>query len=187
MLAFPVAVGTPFIARELILILGGGEYLPHSMIALQLLIGFFPFSCINQVTQYVLIALDQQRFLTKAFVIGVVFNLIANLIFIPMYSYQAAAVIAIFSEVVLLVPFYYCVRRNLAPIPWLSIVWRPALASALMGAVMWLLRGLNVLLLIPSATVVYFVALIAAGAFGEEEMGLLKRLLPLGRWRAETQ
>ena len=195
MLALPVAVGTPFIARELILILGGGEYLPHSMIALQLLIGFFPFSCMNQVTQYVLIALDQQRFLTKAFMIGVAFNLIANLIFIPMYSYQAAAVIAVFSEIALLIPFYYCVRRNLAPIPWLSIVWRPALASALMGAVMWLLRDLNVLLLIPSAAVIYFVALIAVGAFSGEEMGLLKRLLPLDRWRgaqapdagAETQ
>jgi O-antigen/teichoic acid export membrane protein len=47
MLALPVAIGTPFIARELILILGGGEYLPHSMIALQLLIGFFPLSCIT--------------------------------------------------------------------------------------------------------------------------------------------
>ncbi len=187
MLALPVAVGTPFIARELILILGGGEYLPHSMIALQLLIGFFPFSCINQVTQYVLIALDQQRFLTKAFMIGVAFNLIANLIFIPMYSYQAAAVIAILSEIVLLIPFYYCVRRNLAPIPWLSIVWRPALASALMGAVMWLLRDWNVLLLIPSAAVIYLAALIAVGAFSGEEMRLLKQLLPLGRWRVGTQ
>jgi O-antigen/teichoic acid export membrane protein len=187
MLALPVAVGTPFIARELILVLGGGEYLPHSMIALQLLIGFFPFSCINQVTQYVLIALDQQRFLTKAFMIGVAFNLIANLIFIPMYSYQAAAVIAILSEIVLLIPFYYCVRRNLAPIPWLSIVWRPALASALMGAAVWLLGGLNVLLLIPSAAVIYLVVLIALGAFGGEEMRLLQQLLPLGRWRAETQ
>ena len=187
MLALPVAVGTPFIARELILILGGGEYLPHSMIALQLLIGFFPFSCINQVTQYVLIALDQQRFLTKAFVIGVAFNLIANLIFIPLYSYQAAAVIAILSEIALLIPFYYCVRRNLAPIPWLSIIWRPALASALMGAVMWLLRDLNVLLLVPSAAVVYLVALIAVGAFSGEEMRLLRQLLPLGRRRTETQ
>jgi hypothetical protein len=79
------------------------------------------------------------------------------------------------------------VRRNLAPIPWLSIVWRPALASALMGAVMCLLRGLNVLLLIPSAAVIYLVAMIAVGAFSEEEMELLKRLLPLGRWRTETQ
>jgi len=135
----------------------------------------------------VLIALDQQRFLTKAFMIGVAFNLIANLIFIPMYSYRAAAVIAILSEAALLIPFYYCVRRYLAPVPWLSIVWRPALASALMGAVMWLLRDLNVLLLIPSAAVIYFVALIAVGAFSGEEMELLKRLLPLGRWRAETQ
>jgi hypothetical protein len=56
-----------------------------------------------------------------------------------------------------------------------------------MGAVMWLLRGLNVLLLIPSAAVIYLVALIAVGAFSGEEMELLKRLLPLGRWRTEAQ
>ena len=74
MISIPVAVVTPFIARELILILGGGAYLPDSMIALQLLIFFFPFSCINQVTQYVLIAIDQQRYLTRAFLIGVTFQ-----------------------------------------------------------------------------------------------------------------
>jgi hypothetical protein len=53
-----------------------------------------------------------------------------------------------------------------------------------MGAVMWLLRGLNVLLLIPSAAVIYLVALIAVGAFSGEEVELLRRLLPLGRWRS---
>jgi hypothetical protein len=46
---------------------------------------------------------------------------------------------------------------------------------------------LNVLLLVPSAAVIYFVALIAVGAFSGEEMRLLKQLLPLGRWKAETQ
>ncbi len=178
--ALPVAVGTPFIARELILILGGGDYLPDSMIALQLLIGFFPFSCINQVTQYVLIAIDQQRFLTKAFVIGVAFNVVTNLLFIPVYSYKAAAVITIFSEVVLLIPFYYCVRKNLTVIPWLSIFWQPALSSAVMGAFMWLMRDVYFILIIPLAALVYFVALVLLGTFQDEDMKLVMRLIPLG-------
>jgi len=67
--ALPIAAGVPFIAQGLIVLLGGGEYLPHSAIALQILIWFCP-SFVNSVTQYVLIAIDQQRFLTKAFVIG---------------------------------------------------------------------------------------------------------------------
>jgi hypothetical protein len=54
-----------------------------------------------------------------------------------------------------------------------------------MGAMMWLLRDLNMLLLIPSAAMIYLVALVAVGAFSGEEMRLLKQLLPLGRWREE--
>ncbi len=186
-IALPIAVGTPFIARQLILILGGGDYLPDSMIALQLLIGFLPFSFVNSVTQYVLIAIDQQRFLTKAFVIGVTFNVVANLLFIPTYGYRAAAVITILSELALLIPFYYCVRKHLAPIPWLAIAWRPALAAAAMGGVLWLLRGRNALLLVATGAVVYGAGLIALRTFSQEDMELLDKLIPLERVRARLR
>ncbi len=181
MIALPVAVGTPFIARELILILGGGQYLPDSMIALQLLIWFLPFSFINQVTQYVLIAIDQQRFLTKAFVIGVTFNVGVNLLLIPRYGYPAAAITTIFSEWALLIPFYYSVRKNLCHVPWVSVVWRPALASAAMGAVLWMLHGINALGLVMVGGLVYFSILALVGGFSQPDMGLVWQLIPLKR------
>jgi O-antigen/teichoic acid export membrane protein len=187
MIALPVAVGTPFIARELILILGGYQYLPDSMIALQLLIWFLPFSFINQVTQYVLIALDQQRFLTRAFLIGVAFNVGVNLLLIPRYGYQAAAITTIFSEWALLIPFYYSVRKNLCPVPWGSVVWRPALAAALMGVTLWLLRGVNALALVAVAGVVYFGVLVLVGGFSQPDMSLVWRLIPLDRLRARLR
>jgi O-antigen/teichoic acid export membrane protein len=185
--ALPVAVGTPFVARELILILGGSEYLPDSMIALQLLIWFLPFSFINQVTHYVLIAIDQQRFLTKAFLIGVAFNVGVNLILIPRYGYPAAAITTIFSEWALLIPFYYAVRKHLGPVPWLSIVWRPAVAAAAMGSALWLLRGAHALILVAAAAVVYFAVLALAGGFRQPDMHLVWRVIPLGRLRARLR
>ena len=129
-IALPIAAAMPFISEGLILMLGGGKYLPHSQIALQLIIWFLPFSFVNSVTQYVLIAIDQQRFLTKAFLIGVSFNIVANLLVIPRFSYQGVAVVTILSEWALLIPFYYSVRKNLGKLPWLSLTWQPALASA---------------------------------------------------------
>ncbi len=183
MLAIPLAVGTPFIARELILLLGGDAYLPHSVIALQLLIWFLPFSFINQVTQYVLIAIDQQRFLTKAFLIGVSFNIITNLILIPRYGYQAAAITTILSEWSLLIPFYYSVRKNLTAVPWLDVVWRPAVAAAAMGGVMWLLFGGNHLLMVAVGGAVYFGVLAVVGGFRQPDMSLIWSALPLGRLR----
>jgi O-antigen/teichoic acid export membrane protein len=182
--ALPIAAGMPFIAEGLILVLGGGEYLPDSRIALQLIIWFLPFSFVNSVTQYVLIAIDQQRFLTKAFVIGVTFNVVANLIAIPLFSYEGAAVVTILSEWALLIPFYYAVRKHLGPLPWVSLSWQPLAASAVMAVVMWLLRGIPWLLLIPAGGLVYLVVLALIGGFRQPDMDLLRRLFPLDRARA---
>jgi O-antigen/teichoic acid export membrane protein len=184
MVALPIAVGIFFVAEGLIMLLGGAEYLPDSGIALQIIIWFLPFSFVNSVTQYVLIAIDQQRFLTKAFLIGATFNIVANLLVIPVFSYKGAAVVTILSEIVLLVPFYYAVRKHLGSLPWVSLTWQPAVASAVMAAVLWLLRGIPWFLLIPVGGVVYLVVLIVVGAFRQPDMDLLGRLIPAGRLRA---
>lgn len=183
LLAIPLAVGTPFIARDLILILGGQEYLPDSRIALQLLIWFLPFSFINQVTQYVLIAINQQRYLTRAFVIGVSFNIIANLILIPRYGYQAAAITTILSEWSLLLPFYYSVRKNLCVVPWFDVIWRPALAAAAMGVVLWLIRNAGTAVILPAGAAVYLAVLGLVGGYNQPDMALVWDALPLGRFR----
>ncbi|HXV97841.1 MAG TPA: flippase, partial [Anaerolineae bacterium] len=183
MLAIPIAIGTPFIAHDLILILGGEQFIPDSVIVLQLLIWFLPFSFVNQVTQYVLIAINQQRFLTKAFIIGVTFNVVANLILIPRYGYRAAAITTILSEWALLLPFYYAVRKNLCPVPWFDVFWRPTVAGAVMGAVLWPIRDWGTLLILPIGAGVYLIALGLVGGYRQPDMDLIWRAVPLRRWR----
>src|SRR5205085_6405521 len=72
MIAWPAAVAISVLARELILLLGGAEYLPGAALALAILIWFLPFSYANGVTQYVLIALRRQRSITFAFGIAAI-------------------------------------------------------------------------------------------------------------------
>jgi O-antigen/teichoic acid export membrane protein len=187
LLALPLAVGTPFIARELILFLAGERFLPDSVIVLQLLIWFLPFSFINQVTQYVLIAINQQRHLTRAFIIGVLFNLITNLIFIPLYGYRAAAVTTIFSEWALLIPFYLLVRKNLCPVPWFDVIWRPIVAAAVMGTVLWVIGDVNFLLTVITAGATYLAALVLVGGLTQPDMNVLWRAVPLKRLRRQPQ
>ncbi len=178
MVALPIAVGTTFVARDLILILAGPDYLPQSMIALQILVWYVLVGFMNSVTHYVLIAIQQQRFLTKAFVVGAAFNIVANLLLIPRFGYVAAAVTTVLSEVVLFVPFYYCVRKNLTTLPWVDMFWRPGVAALLMAVAMWLLRHTTALLAIPVAGMVYIVALFAIGTFRQPDMVLVMELLP---------
>ena len=88
------------------------------------------------------------------------------------------------SEMVLLLPFYYAVRKHLGPVPWLSLLWQPVVASAVMAAVMWPLRGIPWPLLIPVGGAVYLAVLALIGGFRQPDMDLVGRLLPVASIRA---
>ena len=104
--ALPLAVFFTFAATVLINIQSGAAYLPGAAIALRIMIWSIPIGFVNSVTQYALIAVGQQRFLTRAFVIGVAFTAAANLIFVPKYGYLAAAAILVAGRALALHPVH---------------------------------------------------------------------------------
>jgi O-antigen/teichoic acid export membrane protein len=178
MVALPFAVWTAWAATGLVRILGGAQYLPHGAIALQLMIWSIPIGWINSVTNYVLIALGQQRMLTRAFVVGLGFNLTANIVFLPRYGYPAAAIITIFSELVLLVVFYRYLRASLAPMPWFGLLWRPALAAGGMTLAVWSAWRVHWLAGLAAGGIVYAGLLAVLGVFTADERRVLTELLP---------
>jgi O-antigen/teichoic acid export membrane protein len=176
--SLPLALALTTLAYPLARLVGGSGYMPDSAIALQLMIWSIPLGFINSVTHYVLIALGRQRQLIWTFAIGLGFNVVANLALIPVWSYRASALIHIASELVLLIAFYRLMRRDLPPVPWPSLLWRPAVAGALMGAAGWLLYDLNKLLATVAGLGLYVAALWALGVFREPDMAILRELLP---------
>ena len=177
--ALPIAVFFTFAATPLIQILGGAAYLPDSAIALGIMIWSIPIGFVNSVTQYVLIAMNQQRFLTKAFIIGVLFTAAANLIFIPRFGYIAAAIIQIPAELSLFIPFGIAVRRHVAPMNWAALLGRPLLAAGLNVAAVWGLQrvGWPLLMALVIGFGSYAAALFGLGVFRAEEFGALRGLL----------
>jgi O-antigen/teichoic acid export membrane protein len=184
LIAWPVAVAFSILARELILLLGGQEFLPGAAWALAILIWFLPLSYANGVTQYVIIALRRQRQITVAFGIAAVFNLVTNLLLTPRWSYLAAAALTVATEVVILVPFLRILRAEQIELSLPALAWRPVAAALLMGAAMlalyplggdspWLRVALAALVGAP----VYIAALWLLGAFGAAERALARRVL----------
>ena len=180
MIALPIAVLVTLLSTLLIRILGGSAFLPDSAIALTILIWSIPIGFVNSVTQYVLIAVGQQRFLTGAFIIGVTFNIGANLLLIPRYGYAGAAVVTVLSEISLLIPFYIAVRRHVARLPWVDLVWRQVVAAAGMGATAALLRNTE-LVAAGLSVLVYVGLLIALGAFRDPDIQRVLRVMPFMR------
>jgi O-antigen/teichoic acid export membrane protein len=146
------------------------------------MIWFIPIGWINSLTNYVLIALDQQRPMRWAFALGVSFNVVANLLFIPLYSFQAAAVITIFSEVVLLVAFYWLLRRALAPVPWIAMLWKPVLAALVMIGMLMALWSISPVLAMSVGSASYPAVLVVLRPFSAWELSQIGALLP-GRVR----
>jgi O-antigen/teichoic acid export membrane protein len=175
-LSLPIAVGIALLAEPLVLLFAGPAYLPQAVWALQVLIWFLPFSFVNGVTQYVLIAADRQRFLTLAFLVATAFNLGANLLLIPRLGYLGAALVTVLSELVLLGPFWWAVTRALPPVSLLRPAWRPALAAAGMGAVVAVVAGWSWALSIPVGAAAYAALLLAVGGLDADDRALLRRL-----------
>ncbi|HZS02470.1 MAG TPA: polysaccharide biosynthesis C-terminal domain-containing protein, partial [Chloroflexota bacterium] len=175
-LALPLATGIALLAEPLVYLVAGPAYVPESVWVLRVLIWFLPFSFVNGVTQYVLIAVDRQRFLTVAFALATAFNLVANLVLIPTFSYLGAALVTVLSEVVLLGPFWWAVVRHLPPVSLLAVAWRPALAALGMGLVVAPLAAWSWLASIPVGAAAYFGLLLLLGTFDADDRALLHRL-----------
>jgi O-antigen/teichoic acid export membrane protein len=180
MIAMPLAVATTYLAGWMIGLFGP-EFLPEGQIALMMMIWSIPVGWINSVTNYALIAANQQRALTRAFVIGLVFNVIANLLLIPLFSYQAAALITIASEIVEGSAFYFYVRRHIASVSWVGVLARPALAAGVMALVAYPFAAGGLVLLLVGlgmGIAAYLVVLLISRVLDGDEAALLRPLLP---------
>ena len=181
-IAMPTAILFTFFAYDLTRLLGGAEYLPDGAIATQLMIWSIPFGWVNSLTQYVLIALDLQRRITWAFIIAVTFNIVANLILIPRYGYQAAALTTIVSEIMLLLPFGILLTRAMGRLNWLDMIWRQITAAIVMLLIMLISQPVHILAALGFGVISYPLILMVLRPFTAEELERLIPLLP-GRLR----
>lgn len=176
-LALPLATGIAFFAPWCIALLDRAEYVAWGAPALALLIWYLPFSYVNGVTQYVLIALDRARTITLAFAIAAVFNFLANLLLVPRFGIRAAALVTVASELVLYLPFWVVLRRELAPVPLWRLAWRPGLATLGLAAALLLLRPLHPLLGLLGGLAVFGGLLLLVGGIEDHDRYLLRRVV----------
>ncbi|WP_420641328.1 oligosaccharide flippase family protein [Candidatus Leptofilum sp.] len=178
LLALPVAAVTHYLAVPLVQIVAGEQFLPAGAIALQIVIWSIPLGWLNSVTNYVLISLGLESKQPRAFTVAVLFNLIANFIFIPRFSYVAAGVTTILSELVLLVLFDYYLRRKMTGIKWGALWGRPFLLTAIMFGGMWLGGQVHLIVGLLIGAVIYPAGLLLLGIIGPEEKKVLGNILP---------
>lgn len=111
-----VAGGSLIFAPLIIGILAGAEF-ASSVLVLRILAFATFISYFNHLTGYCLIAFGRQRASLVIAVLALVFNVAANWILIPLFSFQAAAVITIATEGLVLVLSTIVIWKTIGSIP----------------------------------------------------------------------
>lgn len=135
-LAWCGVVVVTFSADDLIWLLGGTAYLPGAADALRILIWYLPLSYVTGVLQYALLALQLQKTITVAFVVGTIVNITCNLLLIPRYGALAAASVTVATEVALVLVIWPTLRRAGLRLPWRAL-WIASSSAVITIVVGW--------------------------------------------------
>jgi len=177
----PVALVVTFFPTEVLRVVGGKDYLAAAP-ALAVLIWTFPCVLLLTLLYNALYAVHRQRIVTAAFAVTLVFNVAANLLLIPRYSYLASAAITVASEVVNGAIVLYVLRRELGPLglgPAAARVAGIAVAAAL---TLWLLRPYGIVVGLPAGVLIILSGLRLARVLGPAEQEILGRAPVFGRY-----
>jgi O-antigen/teichoic acid export membrane protein len=176
--ALPVAMFTTLFATLLVGTLSGAEFLPDGAIVLQILIWSVLFGWINSLTNYVLIALDRQRYVLLASSARVAFTVMANVAFVGRFSYVGSAWIIIGGEFLLLALFYLELRRHLGAFAWRDSLGRPLAAGLAMGLALWAVAPYGRIAALGASLIAYVFGLFAFRAVSPEDVEALVPILP---------
>ena len=154
LVGFPITATVFILATPLIVFVAGAGFAPAAVplriLAFAVLLTYF-----NGLLTYTALALGLQRNLIWVYAAATVFNVALNLIFIPQYSYLAAATTTCLTEVLVLFGAWLVCRGHIS----FSFSWRRplhfALLTVILCAVLIPLRSLSILITGPLAVALY--------------------------------
>lgn len=175
-LLIPIGVGVTLLASKMIFIVFGPQF-ANSTPALQVLIWagislFFGCLYID-----VMQATGKQKRATLLLGIGAVVNIVMNLLLIPRFSLVGAAIATLVTQITCLMLACYIVGRASGMRLLANSTIRPVIASAIMGAFVFWLSNLHIILLIFLAVIIYFLVLYMLGGITKEDRETLRDLI----------
>jgi O-antigen/teichoic acid export membrane protein len=109
--ALPISVMAIILAPWIINILGGAEF-GQSVLVMRILFSGLVIYYMTQPLAWLLVTLDSQKALPYIYLMSAVFNVTANYLFIPKYSFLASSVITIVSELLILFMLLFVAQKT---------------------------------------------------------------------------
>lgn len=171
----PMIAGVFFLSSYLVALVGGNDFILSGGV-LNVLIISAGLIFLGVLFSNIIISLKKQKSLTIIYGLGAVFNLAANFIFIPRYSYYGAAWTTVLTELIVTAAMIFVVYRTLNYMLSFKIIFKCLLAVLAMSLTLYFFSDWNMFILAPLSALIYFVCLwLFKGVSSEEVMFLVKK------------
>jgi O-antigen/teichoic acid export membrane protein len=149
----PILVGILLVADELVTFTAGEEFAPAASV-LRLLVPYLALLFVSAILIRLAAALHMDNYLLLLAVVVLAFNIALNVLLLPEYGYEVAALTSIASEACVVIALAAIAWRRLGFVPSLRYLWPVGLGTAAM-IVTYLLIPLPALVAIVVASLVY--------------------------------
>jgi O-antigen/teichoic acid export membrane protein len=168
----PMIFGAVMVSDKIVKLIAGAGF-SDSPLVLNILMVALGFIFLGALFSNIIIAANLQKRLAQIYFVGMAFNIITNIIFIPRYSYFGAAATTVATEILVTFLMVLVVYRVLKFVPSFGVFSRALLASLLMAFVLYYFSYLNIFYLLIVGAVVYLPTIYFIGGISKEEIGKL--------------
>lgn len=166
--ALPITAVLCILAPSLIRFVSSSEFsaaaLPLQILSLGIMCSF-----LAQMPNSVLVATKNQTALIWIYMFLIAENVTLNILFIPKYSYLAAAVITVITEIIGLGANWYLLRRRTNFIPHFKILGKVLISTFMMAVCLYVFRDKLVFALLTGG-LTYMVFILALGVVSGEQL-----------------
>ena len=177
LIIIPISVYIFYYSRPIIDLIYNNQYSLASS-SIQILIWTVSFLFINGAASILLNAISKERIVTKIYIVAAVFNIIVNLIFIPSFGYDGAAMATVLSEILItFLTLYYILKTDFKPDFTLLKDLLKIILCGLILIVMLYVINVSLWLAIPIISIVYLILLFVTRTIDDTDKYIIKELL----------
>jgi O-antigen/teichoic acid export membrane protein len=136
----PLIVGTMFLSKGIVGLIGGSAFLESAPV-LQILVFALAMIFFGNFFNAVLIAGNLQKKLMLVLAFAAAFNVVANLVLIPKFSYFGSAFVSVATEMIVVVATFYLSYKKLKYVPSLTNFFSILTSGFAMAVFLFVFRG----------------------------------------------
>ncbi len=180
MIILPSLVGFFLLKKEIVTMVSGIKYI-NAIPIIPLLIIFPLAEVINSILRKILVLYHKTKTIAFIYLIGIIVNIVLNLLLIPKYHYFGAAIATSITYVILCIFFFIKTKEYLELDYGYIKLGKIAISTTIMAFSIIFIHPQNIytkLMTILLGSIVYFLSLYITKAYVKEEIDLIKSFLP---------